>query len=62
MGQGSIGLGQKQYYMSETPITQAYRQLMRDLAKALGSDTTNLDQDVNETFEFEKMIARVILP
>ena len=62
MGQGSIGLGQKQYYMSETPITQAYRQLMRDLAKALGSDAPNLDQDVIETFEFEKMIARVILP
>ena len=61
MGQGSIGLGQKQYYMSETPITRAYRQLMRDLVRALGNDTTNLDQDVNEAFEFERTIARVTL-
>ncbi|CAF1438868.1 unnamed protein product [Adineta ricciae] len=57
MGQGDLGLGQKQYYMSETRVTSAYRQLMTDLAKSLTNDTSAIDQDVIDIFEFEKTIA-----
>ena len=59
MGQGDLGLGQKQYYMSETRVTSAYRQFMTDLAKSLTNDTSAIDQDVIDIFEFEKMIATV---
>ena len=59
MGQGDLGLGQKQYYTSETPVTNAYRQFMTDLAKRLTNDTSAIDQDVIDIFEFEKLIATV---
>ncbi|CAF3718768.1 unnamed protein product [Adineta steineri] len=58
MGQGDLGLGQKQYYMSETPVTIAYRQFMTDVAKALTNDTSMIAQDVTDIFEFEKTIAQ----
>lgn len=61
MGQGDLGLGQKQYYMNETPVTIAYRQFMTDLAKVLAKDTSAIAQDVNDIFQFEKMIAEVII-
>ncbi len=33
---------------------------MTDLAKALTNDTTMIEQDVNDIFEFEKEIAKVL--
>ena len=62
IGQGNLGLGQKQYYMSETPVTIAYRQFMQSLAEALADDKTMIVQDVNDMFEFEKTIAKVLVP
>ncbi|CAF0961673.1 unnamed protein product [Rotaria sordida] len=58
VGQSNLALGQKQYYASETNVTIAYRQLIRELANALGNDTSMIDQDVNDIFEFEKNIAK----
>ncbi|UJR11165.1 hypothetical protein I4U23_015346 [Adineta vaga] len=58
MGQGDLGLGQNHYYMSETPVTIAYRQFMTDLAKALANDTSSIAQDVTDIYEFEKTIAQ----
>ncbi|CAF0895927.1 unnamed protein product [Rotaria sordida] len=58
IGQSDLALGQKQYYANETNITIAYRQLIRELAMALGNDTSMIDQDVNDIFEFEKNISK----
>ena len=59
MGQGEIGLENKDYYKTETPVTAAYRQFMRDLAKALATDASMIDQDVTDIYEFERNIAQV---
>ncbi|CAF0761494.1 unnamed protein product [Rotaria sordida] len=58
IGQSDLALGQKQYYANETNITIAYRQLIRELAMALGNDTSMIDQDVSDIFEFEKNISK----
>ncbi|UJR10830.1 hypothetical protein I4U23_015017 [Adineta vaga] len=58
VGQGSLGLPQRQYYANETDITIAYRQFMRSLASLLTNDTIMIDQDVDEIFEFERSIAQ----
>ncbi|CAF1039974.1 unnamed protein product, partial [Didymodactylos carnosus] len=58
VGQGGLGLGQKNYYINETSVNVAYRQFMRDLATALAIDTTTIDQDVIDVYEFEKTIAK----
>ncbi|CAF0840982.1 unnamed protein product [Rotaria sordida] len=58
IGQSDLALGQKQYYANETNITIAYRQLIRELAMALGNDTSMIDHDVNDIFEFEKNISK----
>ena len=47
--------------MSDTPITAAYQKFMRDLAKALTNDTTMIEQDVTDIYEFEKNLAKVVL-
>ena len=59
LGQGEIGLENKDYYKTETPVTAAYRQFMRDLAKALATDSSMIDQDVTDIYEFERNIAQV---
>ncbi|CAF0909442.1 unnamed protein product [Rotaria sordida] len=58
IGQGSLGLPQRQYYTNETNINIAYRQFMLNLAKALTNDTSMIDQDVKEIYEFEKNISK----
>jgi hypothetical protein len=39
----------------------AYRKLMTDLAKALATDSTQIDRDVNDMYRFETAIAQVHL-
>lgn len=58
LGQGDLGLESKDYYKTETPTTIAYRQFMRDLAKALATDTSMIEQDVTDMYEFEQNIAQ----
>ncbi|CAF4169227.1 unnamed protein product [Rotaria sp. Silwood2] len=58
IGQSDLGLGQREYYSNESKNTIAYRQFMYDLATALASDTSMIEKDVNDTFEFEKEIAK----
>ncbi|CAF3857580.1 unnamed protein product [Rotaria sp. Silwood1] len=58
IGQGSLGLSQRQYYTKETNITIAYRQFMYSIAKALTNDTSMIDQDIKEIFDFEKNISK----
>ncbi|CAF4462425.1 unnamed protein product, partial [Adineta steineri] len=40
VGQGSLGLSDRSYYINETGITQAYRQYMKNIALALTNDTS----------------------
>ncbi|CAF4830699.1 unnamed protein product [Rotaria sp. Silwood1] len=58
VGQGSLGLPQRQYYENETNITIAYRQFMFKLAEVLANDTSMIDQDVKDIFNFEKNISK----
>ncbi|CAF0789680.1 unnamed protein product [Adineta steineri] len=58
MGQGSLGLSARSYYINETEITQAYRQYMKNIALALTNDTSIIDNDINDIFEFEKTISQ----
>ncbi|CAF1121062.1 unnamed protein product [Rotaria sp. Silwood1] len=57
IGQGDLGLGERQYYTSETNITEAYRRFMRDLTTALANNPSWIDNDVDNIFEFEKKIS-----
>ena len=59
MGQGDLGLESKDYYKTETSVTTAYRQFMRDLAKALATDAFMIEQDVTDMYQFEQSIAQV---
>ncbi|CAF4786055.1 unnamed protein product, partial [Rotaria magnacalcarata] len=61
MGQASLGLLQRQYYENETNITIAYRQFISNLARTLTNDTSMIDQDVKEIFDFDKNISKVKL-
>jgi hypothetical protein len=62
VGQGTLGLPQRQYYANESDLTVAYRHFMWELAKALTNNTTAmLEQDVEDIFQFEKNISRVRL-
>ncbi|CAF1200289.1 unnamed protein product [Rotaria sordida] len=56
--QGTLGLLQRQYYVNETNITIAYRQFMYSIAKTLTNDTSMIDQDIKEIFDFEKNISK----
>ncbi|CAF1238982.1 unnamed protein product [Adineta steineri] len=58
IGQGDLGLGEREYYMSESKITVAYRRYMFDLASILSNDTSTIEQDVNDIYEFEKQIGK----
>lgn len=60
IGQGTLGLPQRQYYENETAITAAYRDFMKNLAIQLTNETlTSIDDDVREVFQFEKNISEV---
>ncbi|CAF3932616.1 unnamed protein product [Rotaria sordida] len=56
--QGTLALLQRQYYANETNITIAYRQFIYSIAKALTNDTSMIDQDIKEIFDFEKNISK----
>ncbi|CAF1258051.1 unnamed protein product [Adineta steineri] len=58
IGQGGLGLGEREYYMNESKITVAYRRCMFDLASILSNDTSTIEQDVNDMYEFEKELAK----
>ncbi|CAF0749316.1 unnamed protein product [Rotaria sp. Silwood1] len=58
IGQSDLGLGQRQYYSNESKITTAYKQFIYDLATALTNDTSMIDKDVKDIFDFEKEIAK----
>ena len=59
LGQGSLGLQEREYYENETDITLAYRQFMQNLASALTNETTDVASDVIAMFLFEKQISQV---
>ncbi|CAF2512910.1 unnamed protein product [Rotaria sp. Silwood2] len=58
IGQGDLGLREREYYIQETNITVAYRRFMRDLTTALANNPSWIDNDVNDIFEFEKTISK----
>ncbi|CAF1457934.1 unnamed protein product, partial [Adineta steineri] len=58
IGQADLGLSQQEYYMNESKITVAYRRYMFELASSLSNDTSTIEQDVNDMYEFEKEIAK----
>ncbi|CAF1247586.1 unnamed protein product [Adineta steineri] len=60
ISQGDLGLGEREYYMNESKITVAYRRYIFDLASVLSNDTSTIEQDVNDMYEFEKELAKVI--
>ncbi|CAF2118844.1 unnamed protein product [Rotaria magnacalcarata] len=57
ISQSDLALEQRQYYVNETKLTNAYRQFMHDLAASLTNDTTAIDNDVQDMYEFEKKIS-----
>jgi membrane metallo-endopeptidase-like protein 1 len=57
VGQGTLGLPQRRYFINETDIITAYQTFIKDLAKALTNDTTTIEQDAKDIFEFEKNIS-----
>jgi len=59
IGQSSLGLIDRSYYVNESEVTKAYRTFMKNLALALTNDTSMIDNDVNNIFEFEKTISQV---
>ncbi|CAF4125832.1 unnamed protein product, partial [Adineta steineri] len=58
ISQGDLGLGEREYYMNESKITVAYRRYIFDLASILSNDTSTIEQDVNDMYEFEKELAK----
>ncbi|CAF4540229.1 unnamed protein product [Rotaria sp. Silwood1] len=61
VGQGTLGLGERQLYESESALTNSYRQWIQDLALILTNVTSMIDNDVTSIFEFEKKIAEYSL-
>ncbi|CAF4126552.1 unnamed protein product [Adineta steineri] len=57
IGQADLGLSQQEYYMNES-IIMLYRRYMFELASILSNDTSTIEQDVNDMYEFEKEIAK----
>lgn len=59
IGQGSLGLPQRQYYESETNITVAYRNFMSKLAAELSNGSSAIDpKDVEDIYDFERNISK----
>jgi len=60
LGQSSLALGDRSYYLNESNITRAYRELIKNVVLLLTNETlTTIDQDVEEIFQVEKRIAQV---
>ncbi|CAF1051487.1 unnamed protein product [Adineta ricciae] len=60
VSQSDLALEQRTRYDNETSVTNAYRQFIYDLASLLTNvtNTTQLQQDVDDIFAFEKDISR----
>ncbi|CAF4390472.1 unnamed protein product, partial [Adineta steineri] len=58
IGQGTLSLGDRNYYLNESTITQAYQKLMKDVISALTNNTLVNDSDIDEIFQFEKSLAQ----
>ncbi|CAF1045925.1 unnamed protein product [Adineta steineri] len=58
IGQGTLSLGDRNYYLNESTITQAYKKLMKDVISALTNNTLVNDSDIDEIFQFEKSLAQ----
>ena len=59
VSQSDLALEQRDYYARESNITVAYRQFIRDLTRALTSDSSAIDKDVQDIYDFEAQIAKV---
>ncbi len=59
IGQSSLGLKDRAYYLNESNVTRAYRQFIKDLSLLLTNDTSMIDNDVQQIFDFEKTLAKV---
>ncbi|CAF0725068.1 unnamed protein product [Adineta steineri] len=57
ISQSDLALEQKQYYINESKITQAYKQFIYELAKSLTNDSTMIENDVRDIYEFERKIS-----
>ncbi|CAF3927124.1 unnamed protein product, partial [Rotaria sp. Silwood1] len=60
IAQSDLALEQRQYYLNETKLTTAYKQFIYDLAMSLTNDTTMIDKDSQDIYEFEKKLSIVI--
>ncbi|CAF4938123.1 unnamed protein product, partial [Rotaria sp. Silwood1] len=58
LGQGSLGLQEREYYNIETDVTAAYRQFMNDFASQLTNETSSIAADVLAIYLFEKNISQ----
>ncbi|CAF3752104.1 unnamed protein product [Rotaria sp. Silwood1] len=58
LGQGSLGLQEREYYNIETNVTAPYRQFMNDLASQLTNETSSIPADVLAIYLFEKSISQ----
>ena len=61
ISQSSLALEDRSYYNSESDVTIAYRHFIRNLALSMSNTTSTIDDDVNDIFQFEKSISKVIL-
>ncbi|CAF1440312.1 unnamed protein product [Adineta ricciae] len=57
VSQSSLGLVDRSYYMNDTQINQAYRDYMKNLASALTNETSMIEHDIIDMYDFEKQIA-----
>ncbi|CAF0916014.1 unnamed protein product [Adineta steineri] len=57
IGQAYLALDQREYFMNES-ITVDNRRYMFELASLLSNDTSTIEQDVKDMYEFEKEIAK----
>ncbi|CAF1531755.1 unnamed protein product [Rotaria sp. Silwood1] len=57
IAQSDLALEQRQYYLNETKLTTAYKQFIYDLAMSLTNDTTMIDKDSQDIYEFEKKLS-----
>lgn len=59
LGQGTLGLENREYYENHSDITTAYRQFMIDFASLLTNDSHTIVNDVYSVYLLEKQISEV---
>ncbi|CAF0837890.1 unnamed protein product [Adineta steineri] len=57
VSQSDLALEQRSNYVGETKLNSAYQQFIRDFASTLTTDTTTIQQDVTDIYNFEKSIS-----